>query len=67
MDFFVYNKKNVGKEEKEMKDSIWEIRKKLEENIKCNGLNSKETMKWSVLINKLININEKLKKYELRI
>ena len=50
-----------------MENSIREIRKKLEENIKYNGLNSKETMKWSVLMNKLININEKLKKYELRI
>ena len=50
-----------------MEKSIQRIRKKLEINIRIYGLNSEEAMKWSVLFNKIINIYEKLKKYEIRI
>lgn len=49
-----------------MEESIQKIREKLEENVEINGLNNQETMKWSMLFNNLINIDEKLKKYHMR-
>ncbi len=48
-----------------MEESVQKIREKVEESMKRYGVTNEETIKWTILLNKLININDKMKKYGL--
>ena len=62
--FLYIMQKKVSKKVGELvkvEESIQKVRTILEQNIEKYGLNSTQVIKWSVLMNKLINIEEKLK------
>lgn len=66
---YIIQKKNVetNKMEEKMEESMQKIREKVENSIMHHGITVQETMKWSILLNKLIDIYYKMKEYDLNI